>query len=283
MDQYGIIDIEKIDYSLITIGEIRGIQQSKGQDNKATNAGDGIKTARILYDGQKFTVRLGKYPTPWGLSPPMKKEGASQFRLDLSLGRTPEEDPVFKLGQYVDGLVKKLAQDNTKDMLNRKTFSDDIFEERFRGPSIRWSRDPATRELRDYPPSLRITVPVDPYNPNKFQVDGFFTPSRQVMDVNINNANNQISRNDQVRCLVTFDRVWVNAIGFGVKIKLVQCRVYKAPMRLDVDMTGGDMDIDAIEEAYMPHADVDVMGEDESEEVRANNSLAGMRRQVAVA
>ena len=275
VDANGIIDIEKIDYSLITISEIRGAQ---GANEKSNNPTDSMKTARIMYGDNKLLLRMGKYPTPWGLGPPMtmKKESGSPqpFRLDLSLGRSPESDPAYRLGMYIDGLVRKLAEENPKDMLNRKTFSDDLFEERFRGPCVRFSRDPATRELRDYPPSLRISVPISPMT-NKFQVDGFFSADRKALDITPENATTQICRGDQVRCLVLYDKVWINSIGFGVKNKLVQCRVYKAPMRLDVDLTGGDAD-DVLEAVHME--ETDHMGVDEDSEMeRANYSLSGMR------
>ena len=181
-----------------------------GPDRSENSA---IKTARILYDGVPLKVRLAKMPTSWGLSSPMNAERSNQpFRLELSMGRNPEDTGIFKLCKFIDDIVRKNAEENSKDYLFKRTFSADLvgfravrpprgsdpfqFEERYKGPALRFSKDKMTGEIKDYPPFIRMNVPVAPDGMN-FQVDGFFSAERKPITVTVQNASSQISRNDQ--------------------------------------------------------------------------------------
>ena len=123
MDSFGIIDVDKIDVSKIQIGVLRGLPS--GPNGSETSS---MKTARILYDGQPLKVRLNKMATSWGLSAPLNSDkGMNQsYRMELSLGRDPEESSIYKLCKYLDDACKKNAEENPKDYLFKRQFSQDL-------------------------------------------------------------------------------------------------------------------------------------------------------------
>lgn len=154
--------------------------------------------------------------------------GSTAYRMELSLGHDAITTATFKMFDYVDKVIRQAAEENPRDFLNKKTFSEDLFNERYRSPCIRVAKDRESGESRGLPPFVRLVVPL--------KADGsfessFFSPTKEPLVVGVSNANSTISRNDEVRALISFDKVWQNSLGFGVRIKLLQARVYKTALR----------------------------------------------------
>jgi hypothetical protein len=192
-------------------------------------------------------------------------------------------------------------------MLNGKPFSQVLFDERFKGKLVKYSRDAQTGEIKsEYPPSLSISIPVSK-DGDAFLVDGFYAPDKTAMTVTPENASEMIARHDLVRSVVVVDKVcafavpspplratdnsfpsrsqqlWASGIGFGIKLRLFQARVYRRAFYQKQDLCGGDdEDIDPMEMAHQPSLDEDIMGDSEDEK-RAHLSLSGMRPPAASA
>ena len=127
---YGIVSVENVDLSKVTIAELRGFQM----EAKGGEQGGGMKTAKarratthdacaslmwccccqILYDGQPMRVRLPKLVTSWGLSPPLKTDGIQAYRMELSMGSHGDDSPTYKLFAHLDKLCEEKAVANPK-------------------------------------------------------------------------------------------------------------------------------------------------------------------------
>lgn len=149
----------------------------------------------------------------------MMNEGDPKaYRLEISLGNNPETTATYRLFAHIDRLCEERATANPKEFLNRKQFSRELFEERYKSPCIRFAKNRETGEIRDgFPPFIRVAVPIK-QGTQVFDVFGFFSADKRPLEVTPVNAQQMISRNDQVRTVLSLDKIWVSGLGFGCKV-----------------------------------------------------------------
>jgi len=149
--------------------------------------------------------------------------------------------------------------------------------------TIKYSTDKNTGERLDYPPRLKLNLAVDTHK-GGFQTK-FFDMKKQPMDINEENACDQVPRRSTVYPIIKVTGCWSSRLGSGLRMSLFQARIKKQSLEnccLYGDVSD-ESDTEAQEPQYCPikrehsddedmnvkrakHEDVEFMGSDSDKE-----------------
>jgi len=233
-----IIRANDIDVSAISFSDVRTL------DN-------GGKMVNISYKGSKLYMQLPNLVASYGLSvwPSDRVGGLDKMHLDLSLvgyETVPAIKSFYeKMSAFDDKLIDTaLAQ--SKAWLRKAISSREVVQAVYT-PLLKYSKDKATGETTQYPPTVRLQIPRNKAGDVDVEVYDSARQRLKFDEVEFKRA--------QVTAIVQISSVWIISGKFGVTMKVQQMKVGQSQSKLvgyafmrDEDDPVDQNDVDGIDE-----------------------------------
>ena len=209
------IKITEIDVNKFTYSEPK---QNKSGQGKSLN---------ILYDGKMLNIIFPKMETPFGISRFEDKTKRVSYSFGLSLDNLNENSELKNAYKKCIEIDEKFKVDGfkfKKEWLQKQPkTSKDVIEDLYR-PLVNVPKDKEGNIL-NYPSRLKMNLNLD--QKNNFMGFKVFTSDKNGLILNLDNYENIIGKRDQVKSVVSLNRIWISAMGFGPSLYLKQLRVFK--------------------------------------------------------